>query len=332
MNAPSILLFGLPRSGTTWVGKVFDSHPNTLYRHEPDSWGRLNAIPLLADRNKAHHYETELSRFVELLPFMRETKVTASLPVFAKNYYSPARFLMRRVVVAGSKLAAKVLGEVPVPACVDFKHHSSLILVWKSIESVGRLGLVATLYPNSKALLLMRHPCGLIASILRGERQGRFTARELTSDDYGILAQLLETPSGQAYGLNLNDLRRLSPVERLAWRWVLFNEHALHQIEGLPNCRAICYEDICADPEREMQSLFTFTGLEWLEQTARFITESTTARGESYYSLYKDPQKVSRKWETELTKTDIQKILSIVERTSLRRFFTNDKDRMTAAE
>lgn len=29
-----ILLFGLPRSGTTWLGKLFDSHPDTLYRHE----------------------------------------------------------------------------------------------------------------------------------------------------------------------------------------------------------------------------------------------------------------------------------------------------------
>ena len=34
-SAP-ILLFGMPRSGTTWLGKIFDSHPQVLYRHEPD--------------------------------------------------------------------------------------------------------------------------------------------------------------------------------------------------------------------------------------------------------------------------------------------------------
>ena len=43
------LVFGLPRSGTTWLGKIFDSHPMTLYRHEPDSVERISGVPLLPD-------------------------------------------------------------------------------------------------------------------------------------------------------------------------------------------------------------------------------------------------------------------------------------------
>src|SRR5580692_5237881 len=31
-----ILILGSPRSGTTWLAKIFDSHPDILYRHEPD--------------------------------------------------------------------------------------------------------------------------------------------------------------------------------------------------------------------------------------------------------------------------------------------------------
>ena len=41
-----ILAIGMPRSGTTWIGKILDSHPRTLYRHEPDTWRRLDTIPL----------------------------------------------------------------------------------------------------------------------------------------------------------------------------------------------------------------------------------------------------------------------------------------------
>ena len=31
-----ILILGSQRSGTTWLAKIVDSHPDVLYRHEPD--------------------------------------------------------------------------------------------------------------------------------------------------------------------------------------------------------------------------------------------------------------------------------------------------------
>ena len=36
LSAP-ILILGAPRSGTTWLAKIIDSHPDVLYRHEPDA-------------------------------------------------------------------------------------------------------------------------------------------------------------------------------------------------------------------------------------------------------------------------------------------------------
>src|ERR1700712_540760 len=35
--ASIILVLGAPRSGTTWLAKIVDSHPDVLYRHEPDA-------------------------------------------------------------------------------------------------------------------------------------------------------------------------------------------------------------------------------------------------------------------------------------------------------
>jgi sulfotransferase family protein len=35
--AAPILILGAPRSGTTWLAKIVDSHPDVLYRHEPDA-------------------------------------------------------------------------------------------------------------------------------------------------------------------------------------------------------------------------------------------------------------------------------------------------------
>lgn len=50
MSQPFVLLFGMPRSGTTWVGKILDSHPGTVYRHEPDAGGTLNHVPWVIGR------------------------------------------------------------------------------------------------------------------------------------------------------------------------------------------------------------------------------------------------------------------------------------------
>ena len=36
LSQSAILILGSPRSGTTWLAKIFDSHPDILYRHEPD--------------------------------------------------------------------------------------------------------------------------------------------------------------------------------------------------------------------------------------------------------------------------------------------------------
>ena len=38
-QTPPILIVGLPRSGTTWVGEVLSSARNTYYVFEPDNEG-----------------------------------------------------------------------------------------------------------------------------------------------------------------------------------------------------------------------------------------------------------------------------------------------------
>ena len=90
-----ILIAGLPRSGTTWIGKIFDSHRKTLYRHEPDSVLRDAAIPLVAPSEEIPRLEVATRHYVEKLITIRTPKVSGKTPVFNKEYYTPLQYYLR---------------------------------------------------------------------------------------------------------------------------------------------------------------------------------------------------------------------------------------------
>lgn len=315
MSAPIILLFGMPRSGTTWVGKIFDSHPDTLYRHEPDSWGLLNAIPLMAPVEGLEEYAGRLSAFRDGLAGMSLTKVAGSTPIFPKNYYSTLRFNMFRLSVAVAKGAAKFAGEWPVRNLIRERDLSQIRVVWKSIESLGRMGVVARALVPCYGFHITRHPCGYVASVLRGESQGRFTSGVASSEDYGLLEKCLHTDLARERNLTLQAMKSLHPVERLAWRWVLFNAKAMSDIAGLPTCMTFRYEDLCQDPEGMAQRLFAFCGLPWQAQTEKFVAASTAKDVGRYYSVVKDPIKAANKWRSQLSAEDVDRVFNVVANT-----------------
>ena len=309
---PIILLFGMPRSGTTWIGKIFDSHPYTLYRHEPDSWGLLNAIPLMAPVGQADEYALPIRDFCAQLPGMKLTKVAASTPIFPKRYYSPLRHQLFRLNVVAAKTAARLFGEQAVPNLIRAEDMARIRIVWKSIESLGRIGVITRAMQPCYGIHIARHPCGYVASVLRGESQRRFTSDVSASEDMGLLELCLDTSTARQHGLTLESLKDMHPVERLAWRWVLFNAKAMQDIEGEPRCMTLRYEDLCRDPAGVARQLFDFTQLPWNAQTERFVSQSTSKDVGRYYSVVKDPLKASSKWKDELSKADIDRIFSIV--------------------
>jgi len=313
MSEPLIILLGMPRSGTTWLGKLFDSHPDTLYLHEPDSYRPFSGLPLLVGPLAGEKERQELREFVATLPASRSTKVCGSLPLFRKRYLSLPRYVWRRCAVLGAKFGARLLGEFPVLDVMRPRDAAGdVYLVWKSIESVGRAGLLAAALPEARLIFEIRHPCGCIASIRRGERQGKFSAEDSISNDFGLMSLLLETEAAHRRGLTLDDLRAAHPIERLAWQWLLFNEKALQELESYNNALVVRYEDLCAQPLECTQRLFEFASLSWDIQTEHFISSSTQDEKKDFYSVFKNPGHTASKWKEELTDTEIGMIRKVI--------------------
>lgn len=318
MSKPVVLLFGLPRSGTTWIGKIFDSHPQTLYLHEPDSWGRLNWLPMFPEGAVDTADRQRIEAFVASLPGAREAKVRASTPVFAKAYWGAVGNWAFLASVWGAKLLARLTGECPLPWVGRAGQGAAVQPVWKSIESLGRLRWLLAALPASRAIHLLRHPAGFVASVQRGESAGKFTAIDPASEDFGLYEILAATAPARRRGLDLAAFKDMHPVERLAWRWVIYNEAALapDQPDQPDRCLPMPYENVCREPQAATQRLFEFVGLEWAAQTERFIADSTRADRDSYYSVFKDPLKSANKWRDSLPADVVARIRTVVEGTA----------------
>jgi hypothetical protein len=307
-----ILLFGLPRSGTTWAGKILDSHPSTLYRHEPDSVHRITEASLAPEITETDFFDS-LRRYVQTIPANRHPKVVGKQPIFPKSYLSQTALTLYTAGVRVSKIFARLGMTLPVITAPSHYGRNGA-LVWKSIESLGRLGLLIAALPDAVGLHMVRHPCGFVASVQRGERTGRFQDNRGASEDYGILELLLTTSTAKNFGIDIADLKTMLPEERLAWRWCIFNDKVLEDVSSIPRVLSFAYEELCDSPLSTAKSLLEFSGLPWNTQVEKFVAASTTAHDSTYYSVFKNPQRAAYGWQTELSATAIDRVLRLAER------------------
>jgi len=318
MKRPLILLFGMPRSGTTWIGKIFDSHPQVLYRHEPDSWIKLTDLALYEEANRSMDYDAYLTRYADQLEAIHLPQVTTKLPLFRKDYSSVFRFFCYRTSVLLSNVISRFKPSLVIPTLNSIsKSKAEIHIAWKSIESLGRLGVLARCLPDSKSIHIIRHPCGYISSVLKGEEGGEFVSSARSSEDYDLFAQLLKTDNGSSHSLTERDLKSMQSVERLAWRWLLVNEKAIQDLHELDNSLVLRYEDLCESPLQKSQELFEFAGLQWSQQTENFVASSTSNSKDGYYSVFKNPKDAANKWRSYLSEEERLLIRQVVNRSEL---------------
>lgn len=323
-----ILIFGAPRSGTSWLGKIFDSHPNTLYRAEPDKELRSAEIPYLCTDQDIATYCEATARYAESLMAVHNSNVAGSPPFPRKAFHSDVQYAVRTAVIYGAKSLGRLpgvggaFGNLNVPDFADFRRSGDVQVVMKSVGSLGRLGLFLAALPAAKVILIIRHPCGHVASVIAGQK-----SRNLSQN--AALAGLGETAPARERGLDQSTLNGLPHVEQLAWRWLILNELALRQSDGNDNVTVLKYEDLCAEPEPMARRLFEFTGLPWSDQTAGFVAESTASRNESgkgYFSVNRDPLISAMKWKTQMEPDDIATVRRVVDNSQPGKLFAQDYD------
>ncbi len=274
-----VLLFGLPRSGTTWIGKLFDSHLDTNYLHEPDSVDPNSKIPLLVLPKS--NSQTALKKSIKSWLKPTDEKVIASRPFFKKSYLNAFQWFSFLCSAYVCKISCKL--HLPFFKKPISNHYNAPFTVWKSIESLGRISAIADI-TKAKAIQIIRHPCGEIASTLRGESAHQFDGNLKTCEDWDLFEKLLVQSGEKRF--SLADIKAMKQEERLAIRWGIINDFALNnQING--QSLVLIYEDLCRHPKEKITEVFNNIGLAISQETLDYIGDSTDGDDEAYYATRK---------------------------------------------
>lgn len=258
------------------------------------------------------------------LPRWRSPEVVGKQPLFPKRYQSATGLAAYRASVVAAKAASHVRRHFPSVYRPTGAGGRNARVVWKSVESSGRLGACIEALPEVRAIHLMRHPCGVVASRLRGAVKHGFGQPTWEAGGLWVLKQLLAATGGQARGMDLDAIRRLTPEEQETWSWMLTQEKILADVAGNERVFTVRYEDVCAEPIEMTRRMFEFAGLDWQPQTERFVLASTRASDSDYYSVFKNPQASAERWHSELEPQVIERVERILRGSPVQRFYNND--------
>lgn len=313
-TGPQILVVGLARSGTTWLAKMLDSHPTTLYRHESDYPPAFPRMPFIVAPDRTNLYQAGLQSFAHSLRGLNRVRQTGPLPFFPKNGERLFNHYGRTAVTLATKMAGSRLGNIRVPELFQPPDSDRLRILWKSVWSMGRVGVIAQALRPINILLILRHPCGVIASRRKGVEEGR-----MAPVSGAEMQELITCRSALAERL-LGKINQSDPVEYEAFRWAVLNSKAIGELRNVPGCRVILYEDLCADPQAVMHDVMLLIGLSWDPQVEHFIHRSTSVTSSRYYGLYRRPERLDQ-WRATTSRAIQDRILEIVRESEAGQFY-----------
>ena len=318
-----ILIVGLPRSGTTWIGKVFASTRSSSYIFEPDNEGLsplawlckndLHRFPYLMANDEAGGYQqlwqTVLAgrtwRYVsnEALGIIFRIRAP-ELEAFVGEK-TGLRYVDRSIrrVGRGNRVKPYLVENHPLIALLtrelldlDKTRVQSHRIVVKSVHGVLSLDWISHHFPF-KVVLVLRNPYSLYASYKR-----------LKMPD-GFRNLLFQESLQRDFGEFLPSLRQGCTPERadtLAFQIALMYKVVERQIAAHPEWMLLSHDRLCITPHEGYRRTFEDLDLHWSDRTDEQI-DALNKKGEGF-----KPRRIAKvqptKWKGELSAEERQAI------------------------
>jgi hypothetical protein len=311
-----MLVTGLPRSGTTFVGTVL-SHPPHVYNIGEPFLHRVGA---------EHHY-----------PYYRtETLGGEHHDALLRDIFQYRKLADYRI--ANFAFSLEGLRRYFLGSGRTLEYFQS----WWSTQILGREGGLLVKEPHAlmltlplirnrdcKVVVLVRHPGGQVSSKLslgwtqrRDRPESLLDQPKLVEDHLGWLPEVL-------------DEKERSTVEDLGLMWRAQYEvllDFLDEIGDSDHLRIVRHEDVCLNPLKEFSALYNWAGLPWTQEVETKIADLTSAdnpteRSENtnphQYRHRRDSSTVINVWKQRLTSEETHALRDVTEPT-VSQFYAED--------
>jgi Sulfotransferase family len=326
-----VFIVGFPRSGTSWFSNLINSHPITVYRHEPFGRDYRSFGDSVFRQLKFGHglSDDEYASVIETL--MRANADTDKPPFFNKRFRRINHTTFQKLVWLGAK-ATSVLA--PAYALLFTPPQGpGVVLVIKETRSSVNLDSIVTGARANKLIVLVRHPYGVMASHLSGINAG-LMATWSSSMRRGWLEAHSDYEYVKERQFTEDGVLRMPEVEFGAFRWRAQNDEYLRMHAARADSRLIIYEAFLSDTTRNTREIFQFIGLEPEDQVLQFVRDSSNTEpsanvlsadaSSGYYSVFRGKGFDPQSWKRTLSSQDIELIdrhtYPLVERLGLNRW------------
>jgi len=308
-----VLVVGVARSGTSFLGEVFHQNPALSYLYEP-FWGNTTI------KQRQCIWLTEKDEEPESARLLREV-FAGTFDELERQQPDPQmcqQFATRREEVARYLNGRAITNETNV---VIKEIRLNMQLRW--VTKVMGLDL--------RIVHLIRDPRGVVASFLlptngKANRSGvgqvlglrsmfsRGGADNTMYSDW----EWNRTPDMQRYAPEFQRycplLDRGQPHTRIAARWFLMTAHAISDAGKIPGAQyhRVRYEDLCRDPLGTAGRIYDFLGKKMPQAVIDWLAENTRSGSrQERYGTSRNSLEMVDVWRSQLNRRQIRDIESL---------------------
>lgn len=308
-----VLLAGSARGGTSWALKVLDSHPAVQGCHEPFyQLGDDQRLKQLCERIKARGGTPDDTEVLTRL--LMNACIETQKPPFSRKSFLKSPAWIRTAAWISAKTFRPMRSVFNYLASGDLNEQHCVVIKNRPFPLLDRI--LETIHAD--ALVLLRHPCGVVSSWLRGIRMGVMQASSADANKvWARYSDYLEP-----LGFTVTEIRSMSPAGVLAVNWlvdtVIFGQYERSTVMKM---RTLVYCDLVRNPAQEWNKVFDWLHLPFDSKVEAFLAQSASpafdlrrliGKKYTYFSVQRGQKSPLESWRKDMTRYEIREVMSIV--------------------